>query len=135
MSEVYGFVPPAQTVRYCVAFDVLLAPYQRRVEIAGGADISAWMSPLKLFEYMAAGKPILCSDLPVLREIIEHERNGLLLPPDDADEWTAALRRLADDTAERDRLGSAARGEFLARHTWQQRARLVLAGIERGGLA
>jgi hypothetical protein len=83
------------------------------------------MSPLKLFEYMAAGKPILCSDLPVLREIVEDGRNGLLLPLADADAWVAALCRLRDAPEERRRLGAAARADLVARYTWRERARRI----------
>jgi glycosyltransferase involved in cell wall biosynthesis len=88
------------------------------------------MSPLKLFEYMAWGKPILCSDLPVLREVIEDRRNGLLLPPDDPAKWVAALNRLVANPAEGERLGKNARSDFLTRHTWRQRADRVLDGLQ-----
>jgi glycosyltransferase involved in cell wall biosynthesis len=123
--QLHGFFPPSETDRLSLAFDVLLAPYQARVQTAGGGDTAAWMSPLKLFEYMAVGKAILCSDMPVLREIIEDDYNGLLLPAEDADAWVAALRRLHDAPGERRRLGAAARTDFLARHTWLRRARVV----------
>jgi glycosyltransferase involved in cell wall biosynthesis len=127
--RLHGFVPPAQTERLSLAFDVLLAPYQSDVRIAGGGETAAWMSPLKLFGYMAAAKPILCSDLPVLHEIIEDGRNGLLVPPDDPDAWAAALQRLLDDPALRERLGATAHTDFLARHTWRHRATRVLQGL------
>jgi glycosyltransferase involved in cell wall biosynthesis len=81
---------------------------------------------LKVFGYMAAGKPILCSDLPVLREVIEDGRNGLLLPPEDPKAWATTLRYLVDNPAECSRLGATARADFLARHTWQQRASLMI---------
>jgi glycosyltransferase involved in cell wall biosynthesis len=122
----HGFVPPAEVERLTLAFDVLVAPYQREVQIAGGGETASWMSPLKLFSYMAAGKPILCSDLPVLREIIQHGRNGLLIAPDDMEAWLSALKELSADAGERTRLGTNARSDFLARHTWQQRGRRVL---------
>ena len=110
-------------------FDAVLAPYQRKVAVVGGGDTSAFMSPLKLFEYMSWGKPILCSDLPVLREVIEDGCNGLVLPPDDPTAWVAALHRLIDDSTERERLGNGARSDFLARHTWRRRAERVLDGL------
>lgn len=124
--RLHGFVPPSEAERLTLAFDVLLAPYQAEVRTAGGAETGAWMSPLKLFGYMAAGKPILCSDLPILREIIEDGRNGVLAAPAAPEAWAAALQRLARDPAERQRLGDRARHDFLARHTWRQRARRVL---------
>ena len=112
-----------------LAFDVLLAPYQPQVITAGGGETAEWMSPLKLFDYMATGKPILCSDLPVLREIIQNNRNGLMLPDNDSGAWAKALERLSIDPAERNRLGSTAREDFLARFTWDARARRVLNGL------
>src|SRR3712207_8244343 len=53
-------------------FDLLLAPPAARVSSAAGREIGRWMSPLKVFEYMAAGKPILASDIPALRRSEEH---------------------------------------------------------------
>jgi glycosyltransferase involved in cell wall biosynthesis len=127
--RLHGFVVPAEIERLTLAFDVLLAPYQREVQIAGGGETASWMSPLKLFSYMAAGKPIICSDLPVLREIIQHERNGLLVTPNDPDAWLEALNRLSTDPRERARLGTNAHADFLASYTWHERARRVLDSL------
>jgi glycosyltransferase involved in cell wall biosynthesis len=120
--RLHGFVHPSTTGSFSLAFDVLLAPYQSEVQIASGEETASWMSPLKLFEYMAARKPILCSDLPILREIIQHGCNGLLLPIDEPEAWISALQRLLADQTERERLGANARADFLAQYTWQQRA-------------
>jgi glycosyltransferase involved in cell wall biosynthesis len=124
--RLHGFVPPSQAERLTLAFDIVLAPYQGEVQIAGGGDTAAWMSPLKLFNYMAAKKPIICSDLPVLREIIQQDRNGILVPSNDPDAWLSALSRLSADPVERERLGANAHADFLARHTWEQRASRVI---------
>ncbi|MGH9465022.1 MAG: glycosyltransferase family 4 protein, partial [Thermoanaerobaculia bacterium] len=76
----HGFVPPALLPAYYQRLDVVLLPYQRRVSGATGrTDLAAWMSPMKMFEAMAAGKAILASDLPVLREVLAPEDNALLL--------------------------------------------------------
>lgn len=126
----HGFVPPADTSAFRLACDVLLAPYGRRVAPSGGdGDLAPWMSPLKLFEYMAAGQAIVCSDLPVLREVLTDGINALLVPPDDVAAWAAALDRLRADPALRHRLGERARADFLARHTWRARAETVLDGL------
>jgi glycosyltransferase involved in cell wall biosynthesis len=84
-----------------------------------------------MFEYMAAGKPIVSSDLPVLREVLEDERNSLLVPPLDLAGWARAIRRLEADPGLRDRLGSTARADQIARYTWDQRAASVLADLPR----
>lgn len=130
----HGFKRPAEAERYRLAVDVLLAPYQHSVSVHGGSadgglDTAQWMSPLKVFEYMAAGKPIVCSDLPVLREVLTHNVNALLAPPADVGAWESALLSLWDDAEFRVRLGCAARTEFLACYTWSQRAARVLAGV------
>jgi len=127
--RLHGFVPPKEAERLCLAFDMTLAPYQPEVRIAGGGETAAWMSPLKVFGYMAAAKPILCSDLPVLREVIEDGRNGILVRADDPEAWAVALRRLIEDRVLRERLSTAAYQDFLTRHTWRQRAHRVLEGL------
>jgi glycosyltransferase involved in cell wall biosynthesis len=130
--RLHGFVAPAETERLCLVCDVMLAPYQSVVRIAGGGDTADWMSPLKVFGYMSAARPILCSDLPVLREVIDDGRNGVLVSASDPDAWAAALRRLLDDEALRNRLGATAHADFLAHHTWRGRATRVLDGMARG---
>ncbi len=126
----HGFVAPSDLPSYYRAFDLLLMPYGRRVEGAlGRTDISAWMSPLKMFEYMASGRPIVSSDLPVLREVLDDGRNALLAPPGDADAWEAAVRRLLADADLGRRLAAAALADFERRHTWDVRAREVLRGL------
>lgn len=124
----HGFVSPARVQRFLAKFDVVIAPYQYRVAASGGTgDISRWMSPLKIFEYMAAGKSIVASDLPVLREILEDGRNALLCRPDKPGDWAAALHRLMDDPALAVRLGSAARDDFERQYSWKSRAERVVA--------
>lgn len=126
----HGFVPPASLQNYFQNMDILLMPYQYQVQVASGeTDTSRWMSPMKMFEYMATGKAIVSSDLPVLREVLAHERNALLVPPDDVAGWVTAVNRLIADPDLRQRLGQTARQDLLARYTWQARAQKVLDGL------
>ncbi len=125
---VVGFVPNADLPLHLAACDVLLMPHQRRVASAGGGgEISRWTSPLKMFEYLAAGRPILASGLPVLREVLSDE-NAILLEPDDVDGWAAALKRVVDDPALAERLASQARRDA-QRFSWRRRAAFCLAGL------
>jgi glycosyltransferase involved in cell wall biosynthesis len=126
----HGFVSPGDVSRYSKQFDVTLAPYQRQVSVhGGGGNTVNFMSPLKIFEYMALGKAIVCSDLPVLREVLTDQVNALLVPPEDVAAWTAAIYRLQSDKSLRKQLGDAARHDFLTHYSWQMRARKVLAGL------
>ena len=110
----------------------MLAPYLDEVHGFDGAasNLANWMSPLKLFEYMAAGKPIICTDLPVLGEIVEDEKTALLCAANDLDCWAAAVTRLRDDKALRQRLGDAAVAEYRDRYSWQTRASRIFSGIK-----
>jgi glycosyltransferase involved in cell wall biosynthesis len=124
----HGFVAPAGLLGYYMHFDVVLAPYQQRVVGVGGKkEFSRWMSPLKIFEYMAAGKAMVCSDLPVLREVLTHRVNCWFAPPSDINAWCQAITLLRADSALRNSLGSRAQTGFNSRHTWRQRAAAILA--------
>ncbi len=78
-------------------------------------------SPLKLFEYMAAGKAIVASSLPAIREVLTDEITALLVTPGDPEALAAGIRRLARDPALRSRLGDRARNA-VAEYSWDRRA-------------
>ncbi|HET6261298.1 MAG TPA: glycosyltransferase, partial [Chloroflexia bacterium] len=80
-------------------------------------------SPLKLFEYMAVGKPIVCKDMPALREIVD-ESCAILFPEGDADALAGALRALLSDPVQAKQLGEEALRRS-ARYTYQARAQRV----------
>jgi glycosyltransferase involved in cell wall biosynthesis len=131
----HGFVSPAEAQRRMKDFDVVLAPYQPVVLVGDGdLDIGRWMSPLKLFEYMSHGKPILASDLPVLREVLKDGNNALLADPLDVTDWGRKLAQLAGDAALRARLGAAALRDLRGNYTWDRRAASILdkAGVTEG---
>jgi len=119
-----GQVPPSEVPGYLRAFDVCAMPSPRHVFFA------YYSSPLKLFEYMASGTPLVASDLPTTREIIAHERNGLLAQPDSSEALAGALRRLHDDRALGQRL--AAQAQIDAQdYTWEIRAQRILGFIRK----
>ena len=122
----HGFKPPSEVERYRLAFDILLAPYQNKLETSSGANTVEWMSPLKIFEYMATGKPIICSDLPVLHEVMVHEKNALLCAPDDIGAWKYNLERLRDNYDLRQKLGKTAYKDFIKYYTWEARANRLI---------
>lgn len=74
---------------------------------------------MKLFEYMATGRMIIASDLPVLREVL-HDENALLCPPGDVDSWQRALLWSAENGVRRKTLASRARQEVV-KYAWSNR--------------
>ena len=116
-----GQVPAARVPLYLAASDagVLPFPYTRH--------FAQFASPMKLFEYMAAGCAIVASDLPSLREILREGETALFTPPGDAAALRAALQRLRDEPALAERLGRTARAEVRQRYSWDARAAKILA--------
>ncbi len=126
----HGYQPPERVPQLRCEMDVLLAPYQRKVAVYGGkGDTSAFMSPLKIIEYMASGRPMICSDLPVLREVL-HPVNALLVDPDDREGWVEAIRGLREDPERAAQIGKRALQDFEHQHTWDIRAQHVLEACE-----
>ncbi len=122
-----GFVPNAELPRYQAACEVLLMPYQEHVSASSGGDIARYLSPMKLFEYLACSRAIVSSDLPVLREAL-NENNSILLPPTNIAAWVNALQILQQNPNLRDRLAAQA-GKDAQQYTWQARAARILEGI------
>jgi glycosyltransferase involved in cell wall biosynthesis len=123
-----GFVPQAELPMVQAASDVLLMPYQRTIAVSSGGDTAAFASPMKAFEYLAAGRPILSSDLPVFREVL-NSQNAVLLDPESVEAWRTSLQALAADEGRRLRLGKAAQ-RAATRYSWLERTRRALEGIE-----
>jgi glycosyltransferase involved in cell wall biosynthesis len=128
--KLLGFVPNERLPLVQAACEVLLMPYERKIAVSSGGDTAATASPMKLFEYLAAGRAILASDLPVLKEVL-NETNAQLLPPEEPDAWREALLRLRNDPERRARLGQQARQDA-QRYSWTERARRALEGLEIG---
>lgn len=101
------------------AMDVGAAPYP--------AIEDFYFSPIKLFEYMAAGCAVVASAQGQIGEVIEHERTGLVCPPGDVVELAACLKRLRRDLPLRRGLGDAARLRVAQRHTWRGVAERITA--------
>lgn len=100
---------------HVAALDIAVAPYR------GAQDF--YFSPLKLYEYLAAGRAVIASDIGQISEIVRHGDNGYLVPPDDVEALTAGLRQLGGDVALRRRLqGRASRGL----PSWNEVTRRVL---------
>lgn len=126
----HGHLPYSDAARVRQSCQVLLAPFARKLAVyGGGTDTSQWMSPMKIFEYMASGKAIICSELPVLTEVLEHEKTALLCEPENIDDWQQALERIRDEPDLASDLGVQAYAQLKRRHTWSVRARDVLSGI------
>ena len=122
-----GHLPPGKVRKAMAMMDVLLMPYQKTVSIGlNGVDTAQWMSPMKLFEYMSVGVPIISSDLPVLREVLTDRFNCLLVVPDDVMIWTEALGQLASSPELASSISGEAYEQFREEYNWGSRAQKII---------
>ena len=119
----YGYVPHAETAAYLMHCDVLIAPYQKKIYTGGGSHTEQWASPLKVFEYMSSGRPFICSDIPVFREVLRDRENCFLCAPEDVSAWIAALDFIVNNPHEAALIAAKAKDEFLSQYTWAIRAK------------
>ena len=122
-----GFIAQQRLPRYQAAADILLMPYDRVIAGSGGGNSAEICSPMKMFDYLAAGRAILASDLPVFHEVLNGQNAAFALPGE-VDAWTAALGRLLSDPLLRQGLGDQA-GRDAQAYTWRARAARLLAGF------
>ena len=121
-----GIVSREELGRHVAAFDIALQP-----------KAVAYASPLKLFDYMAAGKAIVAPDQANIRELLGHEKSALLFDPQQKNAMLEAILRLVQDAGLRRRLGAGARRQIDERgFTWRDNARRVAgpaAGLIKEG--
>lgn len=111
--EWVGAVSPELIPAYLARMDVAVAPYA-----SAGA---CYFSPLKLFEYMAAGLPIVAANAGQLDEVLEEAVTALLYEPGDVRSLANAIQRVHDDPSLAARMGEAARTEARLHHGWDRR--------------
>jgi len=118
-----GRIEHIKVPTYLAAADILVAPYKLEEVFK---DIGFYNSPVKLFEYMAMGKPIIASNIGQLGEILEHGKTGLLIEPGNYKELTEYILTLLEDEQLKRKLGKNARSEVEKKYTWEHNARRIM---------
>lgn len=118
-----GQIENARVPETLMQYDVLLMPYSNKVEVYG-EELTNWMSPLKMFEYMASGRVIISSDLPVIREILTDGKDAYLVEPDNVQAWLVAVRKV-DENRETAKAIAACALQEVKQYTWDERAKRV----------
>ena len=121
---VVGYVAPKQVPKYLAAADILILPNTSADDMA-----RLYTSPLKLFEYMAARRPIVASDLPSIREIL-NEENAILVKPDDPLALAEGVTKISENKALADSLVRKA-FQDVQLFTWDKRAEKVLEFVDK----
>ena len=128
-----GRIPHHDVPRLLAASELAVAPYNP----SGEADLERfgfWYSPMKLWEYMAAGRAVVSTDLTSIREIVGDDR-GVLVPPGDAEALADAIAGLLEDEGRRNAMGERGRA-FAEENTWERRVddyeRALVEALEGG---
>ncbi len=117
-----GYQPPTRIPMYLKSADILVIPNKK------GSTVSEhYTSPLKLFEYMAAGRPIVSSRLPSLEEVVS-DKDVVFFEPNSAEDLSRAIRRALNDEPFAESLAKSARKKVNA-FTWDTRMRSIFASI------
>ena len=122
-----GTVKPDEIPLYLATFDICAMPFPRTEHYA------YYMSPLKLFEYMASGKAILATDLPSVTDVLTHGETAYIVEPGNKDALCEAIITLKNDKELREKLGRNARKIVLEKYTWEARAKHIKMHLERNG--
>ena len=120
----HGFINPKETYKYRNMCDILIAPYQ--TTSAGNKD-SEYMSPIKIFEYMASKKAIICSSLPGIKECID-ESHVIFADNTDINSWVAAVNYFKDNPQKIKELSHNAYEYSVNNFTYEARAKKILNG-------
>ena len=114
-ATITGRVPHERVRLYIAAMDIAVSP-----------RATFYASPMKILEYMAMGKPVIAPDMENIRDIITHQKDGVLFRPEDSDKLAEGLRSLIADVTLRSRLGLVARKKIETERTWEHNARAVI---------
>lgn len=118
-----GFVNNAAIPRFLLAADILIMPYSRTVATG------KWMSPMKLFEYMAAQRPVIATKFASIEEVLDDGRNALLVEPDCASQLIDSICLLLDSPHMAASLAEQAYRD-VQHYTWDQRASRIFSHVE-----
>lgn len=146
---VVGDGPGRDELAAAVSQRIIAAGYRPRTEVAGlaaralgvlcpieghGARAQGGVAPLKLFEGMASGRPVIATDLPFQGDLVREVGCGLVIPAGDTKALAQAVARLAADPAAADAMGRAGRHAVETRFDWRYRV-VDVAMILRGSCA
>lgn len=105
-----GAVEPAQVPGWLAQMDVAVAPYPQLADF--------YFSPLKIYEYMAAGLPVVATRVGHLESVVLHGETGLLVPPQQPEQMAEAIAQLLNDPAQQARMGQSGRRLAEQERSW-----------------
>jgi len=119
-----GFVTQSKVPEYLLACDMLVMPYTKKTLT------HQYMSPMKMFEYLACGRPIVATDFSVIREVLKDRQNAVLVPPGSGHAIASGIKWLIDHPESAKRISKQAAKDAL-QHTWEMRAKRIAEWLRK----
>lgn len=113
-----GYIPQSSLPKYLLASDILLMPQL----------VFPW-SAIKIFDYLAAGRPIVATDFETVREILQDRSNAVLVPPGSGEALASGIRWLLDNPETARKLGEQA-GRDAIHYSWENRAARIVSWLK-----
>jgi glycosyltransferase involved in cell wall biosynthesis len=118
--ELIGHKPHNEVPKYIVASDIGIAlfhPTKRMIKTS---------YPIKLFEYMICGKPVIVSDLPAMKKVIDEAKCGLFVNPMDIDDVSKTMVYAAEHPAELSAMGRRAKKAINTKYNWEKMGKVLV---------
>ncbi len=124
-----GFIPNTKLPLYQAASDILVMPYAKKIAGSSGGNIAPVINPMKMFDYLSTGRPIVASNIPVFREVL-NEKLAVFCDSNDDGAWVEAIQKLSKDKFIRMTMQEAALSAA-EQYSWVNRALRSIALLER----
>ncbi len=124
-----GFIPNSRLPMYQAAADILVMPYGKIIEGSSGGNIARVINPMKMFDYLSTGRPIIASNLPVFHEVL-NEKFAIFCDPENENEWISTIEKLYKNGNLRSSMQKYAL-EAAKSYSWKNRARVSIKRLQR----
>ena len=119
-----GTVPYESVPEYMNLSDVCVAPFIRT------RNESMGLSPLKIYEYLACGTPVVASDIKGVGDLLESSNSGIPVIPDNPNELAKAIIKLLNDKQLREQMGKNGREMVVSNYSWENTAKKTMEVLE-----
>jgi glycosyltransferase involved in cell wall biosynthesis len=123
--KIFNFINYNKIPKTLSKYEIALMPYQKKVRGRGSIWLEKYMSPLKMFDYLAAKMIIIASDLKVYKHILVNNYNSLLLKINDDVLWSQKIRIMLKSNPKKNKLKSNAY-KTANKYTWEKRCKKII---------
>lgn len=124
--KVHGKIYPKNISNIFKIFQIAVAPYENKVAVKNNSDTSKFMSPLKIFEYMASNKVIISTNHSVLKEVLTDKKNSFLINYNNIEEWINTINFISNNLEIAKSIASNSYEDFKKKYSWDIRAKEIV---------